>query len=500
MSSTFTPSAFQQAIYNFVENGTGSAVVIAVAGSGKTTTIVNAANLIPERAVASFVAFNKAIAVELGERLPKHVRSQTLNAMGFAAWSRACQGGPRLFVDGSKVSKIVEKVLPEGKRISGSVTRLVSLAKSVGIVTVAGYHGLTEDTDYNWLELVNQYDLMASVDEKEDPLDAIRYARLALTESIQSARRVIDFDDQLYMPVISRSSFFKNDYLFVDEAQDVNMVQRAMLRMALKPAGRLIAVGDPYQAIYGFRGADQNAIENLKADFSAIELPLSISYRCPRAVVELAQQFVPHIQAAPTAVEGTINHPAKYSVAQFNPQDVVICRTTAPLIALAYKMIRARKACYVMGREIGQGLVGVITKLNAKGIDNLQDKLRTYEDREVARFTKAKQEARADAVRDRVATIELFIEELPETDRTIPALCNSISSLFSDNMQAQAVKLMTQHKSKGLEAADVFILDWELNEKFMDKGGAGSQEPNIAYVAITRSKRTLTFVDSKMFR
>lgn len=497
-----TPSIFQQAIEDFVETGSGSAVIIAVAGSGKTTTIVRAARLIPKQATASFVAFNKAIALELGAKLPSHVRAQTLNAMGFGAWVRMCSG--KLFVDGTKTRKIMDDVVPEAeaKIYAAALPRLVSLAKSVGIVPAGAkgsYTPLTEDTDYNWKEIIDFYEL--EIGPKGTPCRLVELAREVLKESIKTANRVIDFDDQLYMPVISHANFYQNDFLFVDEAQDVNLIQRAMLRMALKKNGRLIAVGDPCQAIYGFRGADHNAIDNIKDEFSAIELPLSISYRCPRSVVALAQEYVPHILPHETAPEGLINRPEKFAVTEFQPSDIVICRCTAPVVALAYKLIRSKISCFVMGREIGQGLVSIIDKMKADGVDDLIVKLSTYRTRETTRLVAAKQDNKADALNDRVDTIDVFIDGLEETGRTINQLKNDISSLFSDNMQSQAVKLMTQHKSKGLEADRVFILDFALNEKFMGKSSnQQKQEVNLVYVAVTRSKSTLTFIDSKMFK
>ena len=274
-----------------------------------------------------------------------------------------------------------------------------------------------------------------------------------------------------------------------------------MLRRALKTNGRLIAVGDPCQAIYGFRGADSNAIENIKAEFSAIELPLSISYRCPRSVVALAQEYVPHILPHDAAPEGEVLHPAKFAVTEFKANDVVVCRCTAPVVSMAYKLIRAKIPCFVMGREIGQGLISIIDKMKADGTDDLLTKLLAYRQREVARLAAAKQEAKAEALEDRLDTIELFIDEMEEDgQRSILTLKNSISALFSDDMKSTAVKLMTQHKSKGLEADRVFILNFYLNEKFMDKvSNQQKQEFNLAYVAVTRAKKTLTFITSAMF-
>lgn len=145
--------------------------------------------------------------------------------------------------------------------------------------------------------------------------------------------------------------------------------------------------------------------------------------------------------------------------------------------------------------------MSIIDKMKASDVDDLSIKLQAHRMRETARLYAIKQDNKAEALEDRLDTIEVFLDGLDTDDYTIQRLKNDISSLFSDNMQSFAVKLMTQHKSKGLEADRVFILDFALNEKFMSKASnQQKQEYNLAYVAVTRSKRELTFIDSKMFK
>src|SRR6266566_1226188 len=81
---TDTPSKYQQAIYDAVEDGSGNIIVQAVAGAGKTTTLVGIANRLPKEAQSIFLAFNKSIQLELAERLPQHVVAKTFNAYGFS--------------------------------------------------------------------------------------------------------------------------------------------------------------------------------------------------------------------------------------------------------------------------------------------------------------------------------------------------------------------------------------------------------------------------------
>jgi DNA helicase-2/ATP-dependent DNA helicase PcrA len=492
----------QQRIFDFIEHETGSAVVCAVAGSGKTTTIVEAANRVPVTFVSCFVAFNRSIADELAKRLPKGFPAKTLNGFGFSAWMQ--HTGKRKFnLDAQKTQHIIgQKFTKDDFKMYGKgVAQLVSKAKAVGIVPDSSFgqlgYGLLPDTEQNWFNLLEQYEIHF---EKDAVLHrAVELARKVLTLSIQQSDNIIDFDDQIYMPVISRARIKQHDILFVDEAQDVNNVQRAMLRLALKPSGRLIAVGDPRQAIYGFRGADTNSINNIKSEFNAIELPLDISYRCPKAVVAEAQKVVSHIQSADSAPEGSVTYMDTFNHKTFIDTDGIVCRNAAPLISLAYGLIKNQKACRVLGREIGQGLVKLIEKMNASNIADLQDSLRTFAQREIAKFVAKGNESAAAAIEDKIETIQVFIDNLRETEYTIGGLLAQIDSLFTDN-HAGVTTLCTVHKAKGLEWPRVFILDpHRMPSPYARQAWQMEQEENIRYVAITRAQQDLVYVTLENF-
>lgn len=498
---TWSPS--QLKIFAFVEKESGSAIINAVAGSGKTTTIVEAVKLTPTTAYVAFVAFNKTIAEELKTRLPNrsNIRAMTLNSMGFQAWARHCQG-KRLQVNARKLEDILKEFVPaEEVMYITPAKRLCALAKSVGLVPYACGKpaiALTHDTDEAWLEFIDRYDI--DLAESINFSKLLSHCREALRRSIAIADRVIDFDDQLYMPVIMRARFWQNDFIFLDEAQDINIIQRAMVKRALKPGGRLIAVGDRAQAIYGFRGADSSSMDNIKQEFNARELPLTVSYRCPKAVVEAAQAYRPSIQAAPNAPVGTVETLAEWNEKTVKLRDIIICRNTAPLVKMAYKLLRKRVPARVLGREIGSGLIALIDKMKVKTIDRLLLRLNQHLQRESAAALAKGEEQKADALADRVETIQVFIDQLEENRRTIPALKGMIESLFSDAVNGEEVRLMTGHKAKGLEADRVFILDWfRCPSKYARQKWQMEQEVNLQYVMITRSKRELYFVLEEMF-
>lgn len=492
-------SNYQQTFFDFIENGKGSCVLIAVAGSGKTTVLVEGARRMPVDRLVQFLAFNKHIAEELSARLPPYRRASTFNSLGFRALLKFLDTRS-IKLESNKVMGIITEMLPilERRIYAGPVRKLVSLAKAHGLLPrgVAGT-ALMLDTEQNWVELIERYDI--EFDKGGDPLQGIEYARLALARSITMSDRLIDFDDQLYLPVVWQAPFTKVDDLLTDESQDINPVQLAMMRMMLKPEGRLYAVGDPAQSIYSWRGGDSEAINRIKTEFSAIELPLSISYRCPQLVVQEARRYVSHIEPSPTAIAGNVETLSSFTPATFDPKDVVLCRNNNPLVGLAFDLMKCGVPCRILGREIGQGLVRLIDKMDATDIDDLDYKLDQYEAREILKLQAKGKEEQAAALEDRCMSIRVFAHRLPETKRTIDELVGLITRLFDDN-PAGLLTLSTVHKAKGKEWPRVFILDRHLMpSRWARQEWQQIEERNISYVAITRTQEKLFYIDSKGF-
>lgn len=500
--SNFKPSPYQAAIFNKVENSNESIIIEAVAGSGKTTTIVHAVEKIPTSAATLFLAFNKAIATELAERLPSHVSAKTFHALGLASWLRFVGGRKDLneFIDGNKTRRIIKKGLKladeEIELYLGFAAKLVGYAKNAGI------GALVEDTLEAWLGLVDHFDL--SLSSEDASLErGVSIARAALKMSVDYADRVIDYDDMLFMPLLRGCNFTRFDVVVVDEAQDTNAVQRALLKKMLKTGGRLIAVGDSCQAIYGFRGADSDAMEIIAREFGCVKMPLTVSYRCPRAVVAKAREVVSHIEAHESAPEGEVSAPADYIAADFTPGSAIICRNVAPLVSMAYGLLTRQVACRVLGRDIGAGLVGLVNKLNAKGIDNLLRKLEDWREREVEAAIEKDNEAKVESINDTAECVRLFAAMLKETERTIPGLVRKIEGLFSDDSDgSRLVTLCSAHKSKGLEWSTVYLLDSDslMPSKWASKDWQKVQENNLIYVAYTRSKNALRLIKSAAWR
>ncbi len=516
---TFVPSVYQQRFFDAVASGRGNYIVNAVAGSGKSTSIEKALPYIRKGAWTTILAFGHDVAKEWKEvRLPrvfaehteldpKYFKAATFHSICFGAICKHLGLKPnQVNTDGKKSRKLLREILPESEveLYSDYVTKLVGLAKGEGIGC------LVPDTDDAWWNLVEHHDLYLS-SEDADERTALMYARQLLSKSneVAKSRNWIDYDDMLFLVCLWRLRLFQVDVLLVDEAQDTNVVRRAIIRLALRPGGRLFAVGDPRQAIMGFTGASHDALDLISKAFKCEVLPLSVCYRCASDVVTHAKEIVPHIEAAPNATKGSVSYTGvsleeglKAGTFQttFGPHDAILCRNTSPLIELAYTLIAKKIGCRIAGKDIAEGLVNLIRSQKAAGVDRLITKLEAWRDKQVAKFTAKGEEEKADAITDRVACVLTVVENMPPTrERTIPELVRQLESMFSD--ENGVLTLLTIHKAKGKEYPIVGIYRPELSpSKWARQDWQQLQEMNLMYVARTRAKEQLVYLSGEAAR
>lgn len=487
----FTPSRFQQAIFNWVDKQYSDAhvdgmnlVVEALAGSGKTTTGVEMLKRVPRDQKVLFVAFNKHIAKTLQERAPAHVKATTLHSLGFAALRQAYNIKYE-DVKKDKVNILLEPYmdLKTNSALISPIKQLVSLVKAN--LTGTSDEELMELADYYGVELVDSQGAELNL---ALIFDAVKYVIV----KAQEFTNFIDYDDMCWLPVVKNVPCTKYDFIFVDEAQDLNKNQLALIQAHCNGNTKFVAVGDRYQSLYGFRGADVDSIPTIINTFQAQVLPLSITYRNPKAIVRLVNDKFPEIplEAAEWAQEGRIEH-SHYNMAlnAMRSGDMVLCRTNAPLVKPCFGLIRQGVKAVIRGRDIGKGLITLLRKMKATDVYDLIEKLAGYRDVEVAKLLLAKKSGQAQSLEDKIDTIIALADD----SVTIADIERKIETVFSDDVEG--VVFSSVHRAKGLEADNVFILkpnlmphpmatqEWELQ-----------QEQNIEYVALTRTKSTLTFV------
>jgi len=318
---------------------------------------------------------------------------------------------------------------------------------------------------------------------------------------------IIDFGDMLWLPWVWGLQPRMYDWVFVDECQDLNRAQLEMvLKLRMRPMvnehgpliyGRMIFVGDPRQAIYGFSGADAASYTNIRERTGATEFPLSVSYRCPVLVVREAQAIVPTIQPRPNAPLGTVRYISETDLyTQVQERDLLLCRMTAPLIATCLDLIRQKVPARVRGKDIGKMLVKTVKIVSERQwfkFEEFPTHLHEYTEEQVNKLKKRDdQESAIERLYDIDAALFACFEGLGGRD--VLEFCEGIQFLFSDDRPG--VWLSTVHKAKGLEASRVFILRpdklplvWRGQQAWETE-----QEMNLKYVAITRALEELVYV------
>lgn len=491
--STFQPSPQQAAFFEWVTEGSGSAVLEAVAGAGKTTTLVEGLAL--TKGDVAFCAYNKAIANEIGERVtPKglgnRVKTGTVHSFGYAAIRKA---HPKVKLDNTKLKLIAEKLIKDRKYLIQFAVNCASMAKQTGIGIVCPV-----DDRLAWLRMVDHYSLQDSLPKYAEFQDGIDEAIKLLKASNKNWAKMIDFDDMVYIPVLENLRAKQYDWVFLDEAQDTNAVRRELVKLMLKPGGRLVAVGDEHQAIYGFTGADCKSMANIKKEFNAVSLPLTVTYRCPKNVVKMANQWVNHIQAAESAPNGTVDVANLKDLIvgrAFSPEDAILCRLTKPLVELAFQLIYESIPCKVEGRDIGQGLKKLIKKWKVNTVREVYVQADKWCTAEIASALANDSDARCESIEDKAATIKILADQCNPND-SIQAIFNLIDELFAETAGRKILTLSTIHRSKGREWNRVFALGMNRYSpcKWARKPWELVQEDNLCYVQVTRAKKHLTLV------
>lgn len=494
--SNFVPSKYQQAVFDFLVNEKGNAVVEAVAGSGKTTTIVQALSYTSPKDRVAFLAFNKHIADELKKRqnlgqIPEHVHVSTLHSLGFSILKKL-EEKPE--VDRDKVSEIMDVFWPvsrksgvdplarvKHKELRSKMRSVVALSKAT-LVNYDDQNAVLEMCERYGIEIDEQgYDVVARLSE--------------VMEACKNNLEIIDFDDMIWLPLVNKrlkNHFDKFDILFVDECQDLNKAQIEFVLNSLQPGvGRIIAVGDRKQSLYGFRGADTEAIPRMIEMLNAKTLPLSISYRNPTSVIEAAKELVPQIEAWENAKEGevaTMKYPEFMN--QVKTGDMVVCRTNAPLVQPAFTMIKRGVKAIIRGQDIGEALIDFVERFNASDLMHLEGLMAEWVEREHSRLIEKGKELASEMVLDK----HEVIMGIAQQSRTVMDLVEKLRMMFSDKVEG--VVFSSVHRAKGLEADNVYVLKRELmpHPKAKMETWEGEQEWNCKYVAITRAKSRLIWV------
>lgn len=270
--------------------------LIAFAGAGKTTTLTAIARAMNKR--GGYLAFNKSIASEAQVKLSStRCRASTMHSLAYRAMKDIMGSPAYVNANSLKDSGIMSRHrFPRVKgwgeyRLAAAATRAIS-----EYCNSADEKLTTKHVRAALINSVGDPDFIIGDQKRKTAEDALG----ALTEPLTALARAywdrcIDdnrYSHDMYLKALDLDENIRRDalrglhYLMVDEAQDINPVQRSIL---VKSGLPLIAVGDPYQQIYSWRGA-----ENALAQMPGKELYLTQSFRFGENIASQARTLLAH--------------------------------------------------------------------------------------------------------------------------------------------------------------------------------------------------------------
>ena len=461
----------------------------ALAGTGKTYSLQNGADHLKGSGLST--SFSKATVTELGRKMPSRFPARTMHGLGLDALKRKW-GKAKVDSRGDLLFTFLRDSLQNYDRddkwlLLNDAKSLVEKAQIVGIHPNSDRF-LTPDTPDQWENLCDLYDIPHS-----PMLYNLAHKALTHINEVAEKEHTVNFGQMLTLPLFTKTAVPQHKVIIIDEAQDLNPLQHALVKRLLRAGGQLIAAGDPNQAIFAFAGAMADSYSALISEFDCQKLPLTICWRCPTEGILEAQKYVPEIQPAPSAAQGEVIRHELLDVSDI--PKTVICRNNAPLMSVALKLFLAGKSVEVAGRDIGAGLKSLTKRLaSGKNSDKmtspeLVSRLEKWAEREIERKPKS-----APRVNDKTTAIK----HLASVHSTVGAIRKHLDNLYvnpEDGTRRPAeYHLSTIHKAKGREWPDVLLLDSHLIH--IDHNDPQSQEKNIAYVGVTRAQNTLHFANS----
>lgn len=508
----------QEAVFTCMIKGDEHIVINAGPGTGKSHTLVQGVLRMSKSVRVRGVAFNKHIATELSGKLGAsgcmNAQFVTCHSMGNGLLRKQFRS---FKVDSGKMRDIFEKLSPEPqfnkaewRRTLNLAARLAGFVKNYLVDYKAPnlYSEMERLADHHGLDFkTSEYRSYSKFDKPLADLNAaVELLPRAMDICRQQASAVIDYDDMVWLPIALDLPFDRCDMLIGDEQQDSNAVQHEFMIRAGEGA-RIVVVGDKHQSIYGFRGAHATSMETLtdmlrKSDRGVREFPLTVTRRCPRLHVMMAQQLYPEIVALDDAPLGEILTVGKEDAHEHMALgDLVLCRVNKELIGCAYKLIRRGLRPLIKGRDFGKGILSFLNTLTESAnkyrsdlpeMERLMQALKEYRREELDKLLPLgeKAEGRIEQLSDKCSCMA----EMIANSASAAELRDRITKLFGldtdeDPKMSDVVTLGTVHRTKGLEAARVFVLAPELiPHPASRKEHELVCERNLAWVAVTRAK------------
>ena len=491
----------QKTIFDYASKGVLNIIVQAVAGAGKTTTLVECVNRVKPDKKIILLAHNRSTRDTLKERIGEreNVSVFTLHGLAWRMYTEHFQDRPEINDEKYRnyINKNIDTIASDAFKELSRPKKMMYKANVFDLIDKARYNLKQSEKEIKKLA-EKKYGIKLVADEPHFVARVLKWG----TEN----REEVDFQDLLWFPY--QLGFFTKKYLadiiMLDEAQDASLAQQDIVKRCMKRETRLFAFGDKNQTINSWCGSDTDSFEHLQDanEFRrmAMEFPLSTNYRCGKNIIEYAKRFVNNnIRPKADAQDGIVRHDVSLSEAKDG--DMVLCRNISPLMAVYRNGVANGQRMYFRGEELGKTL---LRDADCAYGDTIEEIIKNMKRRLVSMWGFITNETGVDE-RESVSDPRIVslldtiktMENLPKTVDNRKKLEKFSKEVFSDEGK-DGIQLSTIHRAKGLEADNVFIvcpslvpsklakLPWQIQE-----------EQNLQYVMCTRPKNSLNFVTEK---
>jgi F-box protein, helicase, 18 len=478
-------------------NSTGDIKINAVAGSGKTTTVIEYAATRPRYSKILYLAFNKSVKIEAVKKFADkgltNVKVETAHSL---AYKQIVFGNNyKVRAQGYKTNEIADILGLQG---NGEKHYEYVLANHIN-----KFIAYFCNSDKQKIQELNYLDTISDTKAKQFIKNCYQYlegfTRLFLKKMNDGE---IDITHDFYLKKFQLSKpNLSYDYILFDEGQDASA---AMLDVFLRQRATKVIVGDTHQQIYGWRHA-VNSLE--KADFATFHL--STSFRFGTDIAKLAMdvlQWKDHIEDyKPLLIKGKGTNKGHTSKA-------VIARTNLGLLLKAIEYVTEKnkiKNLYFEGNinsytyaDDGASLYDVLNLYNGKRQlirDTLIQSMKNIE--ELEEYIEKAEDVQ----------LGMMVEIVKEYGNEIPDIIKSIKDKHVANEEKEKADIVfsTVHRCKGMEYDEVELVNDFTNESKVEKAANDNndeplknaktnEEINLLYVAITRAKNIIHFPETML--
>ncbi|NJO17707.1 MAG: ATP-dependent helicase [Thioploca sp.] len=463
----------QQNFIDAIQNDSNNLICLARAGTGKTSTIIQA---VKPMSNYLFASFGKDAVGELITRGVNSKNARTLNSICFSVIKDNIR---YVNVDTSRCYKIVKSLAQ--RRFGAYIAKIMEI---VNFIRASGEYEINERNEFNFYNVALNYVIEEGYYDNTKYVSAEEVAEIcnnALCILAESGKE-LDLSDQTWWPYLYRNQWkFNNlaETVIIDEFQDMSWCQ---LSTAMKIGTRLALIGDDRQAIYEWRGASSDNVNRCVKQLNAKIFKLTTSFRCAKKIIALAQKYVPDIKAFNNAPDGIIDSILAFETPKHvMPGDFIIVRNNVDGIAQYLHLINNNIACQVQGTGLTKQLKAIIKDFYDSNSSNFINWLNGWANEKTVI---AENNGIFDSKFNDLANCLSILYEACNKD--LNQVENKLDFMTSDTKAENIVTIGTAHRLKGREANRVFM-----HYNFTE---ADISEQNVKYVALTRAKKHLTML------